>query len=58
MATVSTHFKGSVRLDVHKLQDSRFELHVKHAKGWRPLFVLTAADIIKLFNKAKKRKIK
>lgn len=51
MATVSTHFKGLVQFDVHKFKESRFELHVKHVKGWKPLFVFTAGDIMKLFKK-------
>lgn len=56
MATISTHFKGKVQFDVHHFSSSRFELHVKHVKGWRPLFVFTAADLMKLFKT--KRKIK
>lgn len=51
MATITTHFMGKVQLDVHEFAKSRFELHVKHVKGWRPLFIFTAADIAKLFAK-------
>jgi hypothetical protein len=51
MATISTQFKGLVRFDVHKFQDSRFELHVKHTKGWKPFLVFTAGDVMRLFSK-------
>lgn len=37
---------------------SGIHVHIKHEKGWRPLFELTAQDIMKLFGNRKKRKIK
>jgi hypothetical protein len=55
LTIISAQFKILAKFDFAK---SKVELHVLHAKGWRPLFELTAQDIIKLFNKVKKRKIK
>jgi len=56
MTTIATEFKGRVKLDVHHFANSRFELHVKHTKGWKPFIVVTAGDFMKLFNKRRKVK--
>ena len=50
----SIQFKGLVVFDKHDFGKSKLQLQMLRGKDWRPVFEITAQDMMKLFNKKPK----
>lgn len=53
MVVLSSYFRGAVHADFKHPSKSRVEVYFRHERGWKPLFILTAADLIAHWRKAK-----
>ena len=58
MVVITTQFRGSIKFNSVEFSKSKIEVQARHATGWKKVFEFTAEDMIKLFSKSKKRKIK